>query len=117
AGNVLLVEDDPQVAVLTRKFLTSLGLNVITANSLNEMRDRLIDEPPVDLLLTDVVLPGSANGPVIAEEVKRLYPNVRVLFMSGYTNNAIAMEQDTALLTKPFSREDLARKLEEVLDP
>ncbi len=74
----------------------------------------------VDLLLNDVMLPGGMNGRVLATEVVRRTPGIKVLYMSGYTENAIAhhgrLDSDAELLQKPFRRADLARAVREVLD-
>jgi CheY-like chemotaxis protein len=71
-----------------------------------------------DLLLTDVVLPGGMNGRRVAERISELLPGVKVLFMSGYTENAVVhqgrLDADVQLLNKPFRRQDLARKLRSV---
>lgn len=74
----------------------------------------------IDLLLTDVVLPRGMNGRRVAEEVRKRYPRVKVLFTSGYTENAIVhhgtLDTDAELLAKPYIREVLARKVRSVLD-
>ncbi len=74
----------------------------------------------VNLLLTDVVMPGSMNGRELAAEVERQAPGIQVLYMSGYTEDAIVhhdrLDADAALLQKPFRRADLARVVRRVLD-
>ncbi len=74
----------------------------------------------VNLLLTDVMLPGGMSGPELAAEVERRAPGLKVLYMSGYTENAIVhhgrLDADAALLQKPFRRADLARVVRRVLD-
>ncbi len=74
----------------------------------------------VNLLFTDVVLPGGMNGPKLAEEVVRRRPGVSVLFTSGYTDNAFIpqgrLDKGVELLNKPFRKADLARKVRSVLD-
>ena len=74
----------------------------------------------VNLLLTDVVLPGGMNGRELAAEVRRSDPGIPVLYMSGYTENAIVhhgrLDADAALLQKPFRRADLAQAVRQVLD-
>lgn len=76
---------------------------------------------PFDLLLTDVMLPGSKNGRALADEVLRQRPETRVVFMSGYTENAILhhgrLDEGVHLLQKPFLKRELANKLREVLGP
>ncbi len=74
----------------------------------------------VNLLLTDVVLPGGMNGRELAVEAERCAPGIHVLFMSGYTENAIMhhgrLDADATLLQKPFSKADLARAVRRALD-
>jgi len=85
-----------------------------------EARARLSEEPSIDLLLTDVVLPGGMSGPEFAAIAQKRYPDLRVLFMSGYTENALGrdgiLDDRNRLLTKPFTRAELARSVREALD-
>jgi YesN/AraC family two-component response regulator len=75
---------------------------------------------PVDLLFTDVVMPGPVNGRQLAEKAREIVPNLRILFTSGYTENAIVhhgrLDPGLELLSKPYSREELAAKLRRVFD-
>jgi FixJ family two-component response regulator len=75
---------------------------------------------PIDLLLTDVVMPG-LSGPQLAQKMCLTHPGMQVLFMSGYTDEALGqhgvLEEGIALLEKPFTRGSLLRKLREILDP
>ena len=82
---------------------------------------QLLDaEPTIDLLFTDVVLPGGMNGRQLADEVLRRRPAIKVLFATGYTRNAIIhhgrLDPDVELLTKPYTYDVLARKIRAVLD-
>jgi CheY-like chemotaxis protein len=74
----------------------------------------------VDLLFTDVVLPGGMDGRVLADEAMRRRPDIKVLFTTGYTRNAIVhngrLDPGVSLISKPFSFDNLARKVREVLD-
>ena len=78
------------------------------------------EAPEIDLLLTDVVLPHGMNGQGVAEVFKKKNPNIKVLYMSGYTENAIVHQgrlvDGSQLLTKPFKREILAKRARAVLD-
>lgn len=115
SGTVLLVEDDQQVALLTRRFLESLGFDVVVANNVDQVRETLSTRNHFVLLLTDVVLPGGTNGPAIAEVVKSRHPHIKVLYMSGYTENAIHAHDDAVLLDKPFRKADLVEKITQIL--
>jgi two-component system NtrC family sensor kinase len=82
---------------------------------------RVFDEiQSIDLLLTDVVLPGGMDGRQLAEEIRRRRPAIKVLYMTGYTRNAIIhhgrLDPDIDLLTKPFTADALARKIRSVLE-
>lgn len=117
--SILLVEDDALVRGYTSHVLTMLGYTVEVAVDGNEALERLRAGAAFDLLFTDIVMPGM-NGFALAEEVVRLRPGIRVLYTSGYTRQAAARhDPETAMaqmLTKPYARQDLARRLREVLD-
>ena len=74
---------------------------------------------PIDLLFTDVIMPGGLNGPALARAARDLLPSLRVLYTSGYTENAIVhqgrLDAGVQLLTKPYARADLALKVRAVL--
>jgi CheY-like chemotaxis protein len=117
---ILLVEDDEGARELARRVLRSLGYTSLEARDGQEALRLAADYPgTIHLLLTDVVLPG-IGGRALAEQLARSYPGLKTLFMSGYTDNAIAhhgvLEPGIALLQKPFSPMELARKVREVLD-
>ncbi len=116
---ILLLEDDALVRRYVITSLESLGYAVTACEAGQEALDRL-EEQPFDLLLTDVVLPGGLSGKDVAREVARRRPEMRILFMSGYTENAIVhhgrLDPGVNLLGKPFRLADLARKVRSVLD-
>jgi two-component system, cell cycle sensor histidine kinase and response regulator CckA len=117
---VLLVEDEPSVRDLTRRLLGLLGFRVLVASHGAEALERAAAEPgTIDLLLTDVVMPG-LSGPELARELSRRRVGLRTLFISGYAHDAPALREVLAsggrLLAKPFGREELDRTLREVLD-
>jgi len=117
---ILLVEDEESLRALTRSLLVQSGYTVLETNNgaraLGIARDY---HGSIHLLLTDVVLPG-IGGSVLAEEMAKQYPTLKVLFMSGYTDKAIAaqgvLEEGTFLLQKPFEPEALRNRVREVLD-
>jgi len=117
---IFVVEDDAGLRKLVTGQLGALGYKVIAAEDGVAGRQLLADADRVDLLLTDVVLPNGVSGPVFAEEARQSRPNLKILFMSGYTRNAITengiVAEGTNLLMKPFRKADLARKLRQMLD-
>jgi len=116
---ILVAEDEVGVRELACGFLVSQGYTVLEARG-SEHALRLAEENParIHLLLTDVVMPG-LRGTELAERVLQMNPAVRVLFVSGYTDDAIVhhgiLEAGTHFLSKPFSREALLQKVREVL--
>jgi CheY-like chemotaxis protein len=116
---VLIVEDDDGVRQYAAEILRDLNYQVIEARD-SEAALRMLDaDKPFDLLLTDVVLPGK-NGRELAEEARRRRPGTRVIFMTGYTRNAIVhqgrLDRGAELITKPLTESVLARKIRQVLD-
>ena len=100
--------------------LENLGYVVKQAGSGKAALAVLADTPWIDLLLSDVVLPHGLNGPELAEKIKRQYPAIKVLYMSGYTafaarHNGLAGHRDE-LLNKPFRKREVALKMRDVLD-
>jgi two-component system NtrC family sensor kinase len=117
---VLVVEDNEQVNKLAVEALHERGYQVLSATD-GTMALRVLDEiQSIDLLLTDVVLPGGMDGRQLAEAIRRRRPAVKVLYMTGYTRNAIIhhgrLDPDIDLLTKPFTADALARKIRRVLE-
>ena len=116
---VLVVEDDPDVRAYSVETLSDLGYRVIEAcdgpSAISALKaDR------VDLIFTDVVLPGGATGAEIVSQAKSLQPQVKALFTTGYARNAIVhhgrLDQGVHLITKPFTYDELAAKVRDVLD-
>jgi signal transduction histidine kinase len=119
AATVLLVEDERSLRLTCGRFLEGFGYTVLTAASPAAALEVARHHPgEIHLVLTDVVMPGM-NGPELARLLQALRPSLRCVFMSGYTANAIVdcglPEEDVHFLQKPFSRDDLAVKLHEVL--
>jgi CheY-like chemotaxis protein len=118
--HVLLVEDDASVRRLARELLSRLGYSVTEAASGRAgIALGSDDTRHFDLLLCDVIL-GDMSGPSVAEALQALRPAVRVLYVSGHTDEAIArtgvLDEGKALLQKPFTPVQLARKVREVLE-
>jgi CheY-like chemotaxis protein len=118
---VLLVEDEESVRELAHAMLKRLGYTVLCATNGGEalMLVKNYDEP-IDLLMTDVVMPG-INGRELAERMSIARPAIKVLFTSGYTENVVVhhgiVDKDLNFIGKPYSLEMLARKLRAVLEP
>lgn len=114
---VLLVEDERTLRKLTRKMLTEMGLTVLEAeNGFQAIEIAKRTGTPIDLLLTDIVVPGM-SGWALAETLSSLRPEMKVLYMSGYPDGVVARNgiTDTAItiLHKPFTREELTRRVED----
>ncbi|MBX3707159.1 MAG: response regulator [Pseudomonadales bacterium] len=118
--HILVVEDDDLVREHVLRQLAALGYRVTGASRGATALELLEAATDVDLLFTDVVMPGGMNGRQLAEAAKRIRPGIRVLFTSGYTENAIVhqgrLDRGVQLLNKPYRREDLAAKVRAVLD-
>ncbi|MEE4364721.1 MAG: response regulator [Desulfotignum sp.] len=117
---VLLVEDDPPVLKLARTVLETLGYKVLSAAAPREALAQAQKYPDyIHLLLTDVVMP-EMNGRQLAEKLLLLRPDIKILYMSGYSTNVITdtgvLEKSTAFINKPFAVRDMAVKVREVLD-
>ena len=117
---ILAVEDDPDVRVHTVAVLRELGYQVIEAGDGQRALELLETYPQVDLLFTDVGLPGGMNGRQLAEKALARRPALKVLYTTGYARNAIVhdgrLDPGVQLITKPFSFEALSGKLREILD-
>jgi two-component system cell cycle sensor histidine kinase/response regulator CckA len=114
------VEDDPQLRQLSSSVLTHCGYKVMLASSPEEgLAITRANLREIKLLVTDVVMPRM-NGRQLAEQILRIAPEVRVLYISGYTNNAIVhygvLESGLWFLPKPFTLAALVAKVREVLD-
>ncbi|MEX0921889.1 MAG: PAS domain S-box protein [Rhodovibrionaceae bacterium] len=118
--SILVVEDDPLVLEYASSQLRGLGYRVVTATSGPEALECLAQHAEIDLLFTDVVMPGGMNGAELARQVAGLRPDIKVLFTSGYTENAIIhsgrLDPGVQLLHKPYGRTELASKIRQALD-
>ena len=117
---VLVVEDDDPVREYVSAQLQGLGYHVLQASTGPEAMDILTRTPEIDLLFTDVVMPGGMGGRELADAARKARPDLKVLFTSGYTENAIVhdgrLDPGVVLLSKPYRREQLAAKIRDVLD-
>jgi PAS domain S-box-containing protein len=117
---VLVVEDEEDVRALVVRLLSGLGYQVLQAGDGRKALELLQQDSPIDLLFTDVVLPGGTNGPELARVAASRRPDIKVLYTSGYTGNAIqqldALAAEVRLISKPYRIEELARKVRCALD-
>jgi signal transduction histidine kinase len=115
---ILLVEDDEAVRRLVIQSLESLGYRVLDAVAEEAMRAAGEHDGPIDLLLTDVIMPHM-SGPELAAKLAAVRPSMRVLFMSGYAGGSVGdkgiLAPDISFLQKPFTRDALAEKIRQVL--
>ena len=116
-GRVLLVEDDDEVAVLVGEMLDQLGFGVTRAASAAAALDVLADDAALDLVVSDVMMPGGMNGVELAREVRRRWPSLPVLLTTAYAEAAqrLAEEEGITLLAKPYRLEALATATRAVL--
>jgi len=117
---VLVIEDDEDVRHLVVNVLSRLGYQVLEAGDGATADAVLARAPEIDLLLSDVVLPGGRSGPEIVAQAQRQRPALKSLFMSGYAPEGMShqgqLPEGAALLQKPFTKHDLAQKVRAVLD-
>ena len=116
---VLVVEDADGLRELTKRLLERQGYTVLLAANADEARHLFDEHPSIDLLLTDVVMPG-ASGPELVKQLVEQRPTLKVIYMSGYTDEAIVhhgvLDPGIVFLHKPFSSESLGQKIREVID-
>jgi two-component system, cell cycle sensor histidine kinase and response regulator CckA len=117
---ILLVEDDPHVQRIVGNMLRRSGYQVLTAAGAEEaLALAQGDHDTIHLLLSDLIMPGT-SGRELAEQIQALLPGISVLYMSGYTDDAVirrgVLEAGMAFIQKPFGGEDLRRRVREVLD-
>jgi PAS domain S-box-containing protein len=116
---VLVVEDDPFVRSYSIKSVESLGYSVISAVDGNDALQKLRAENPVDILFTDIVMPGGINGWELADLARQLRPGLPVLLTSGYALETLVkhgrLRAGAVVLIKPYRKVDLARRLREVI--
>jgi len=117
---ILVVEDEDKVRELVCRVLGGLGYRILQASEGRTALALLAQEPGIDLLFTDVVLPGGMNGPEIARRARQQRPDLKLLYTSGYTGNALleleAIPGEFRMISKPYRIEDLAQIVREVLD-
>jgi CheY-like chemotaxis protein len=111
---ILVVEDDPGVLALTIEMLSGLGYSVLTAANATQALRHLNSDEPIDLLFTDVVMPGGMNGVHLAKAALQARPGIRVLLTSGYPGTSVE-DHELPLLDKPYAPSTLTAVLRELL--
>ncbi len=116
---VLVVEDDDDARATLAAMVTELGYRVLEAENGARALPILERDRPIDILLSDVIMPGGMNGLDLAKAAHKHRPDLKVLFVSGYDRTVIAQatkyDENLKLLNKPFSLTDLARELATLL--
>jgi PAS domain S-box-containing protein len=117
---LLIVEDEEAILQMSKRMLEQLGYKVLAANT-PEKAIRLVKEhgPGIQLLITDLIMP-EMDGKELSKQIRNLYPEIKTLYMSGYTSNMIAhkgvLDEGIHFLSKPFTVKDLANRLREALE-
>ena len=115
----MVVEDEEALRALTKRLLQRLGYSVLVAANADAARQQFNQNESIDLLLTDVVMPGSSD-PELVKRLVEQRPTLKVIYMSGYTDDAIVhhgvLAPGIEFLAKPFTSESLSRKVRDVLD-
>jgi two-component system cell cycle sensor histidine kinase/response regulator CckA len=115
---ILVVDDEPEIRKLVTLMLAKAGYRVLSADTGENAIRMFKSNPDTALLLTDVVAPGM-SGPMIADEIAAINPAIKVLFMSGYDSTQVVqkyvVDKGYSLLVKPFTMEQLERKVNTVL--
>ena len=118
-AKILVVDDNQGVLGIAVDQLTSLGYRVLAASNGADALEMLRNDDEVDLLFTDVVMPGELAGRALADRARDLRPGLKVLFASGYFEGALVgkgeLDTDVQFLPKPYRKQELAQKIEEVL--
>src|SRR5215831_10562958 len=118
---ILVVDDEPEIRKLVGAMVSQFGYNAITADSGEHAMTLYKNQKgPLALLITDVVQPGM-SGPVLADKLSALQPDLKVLYISGYDNTHVVqkyvVEKGHELLAKPFTADELRSKVSELLKP
>ena len=118
---MLVVEDDPFVRTHAVTSLESFGYKVLTATHGHEAIEKLGNNPSINVLFTDVVMPGGMSGWELAEQTQKLRPDIKILLTSGYPAETLSARgrhnADLPLLNKPYRKGDLGCRLREILGP
>ena len=118
--SILVVEDDAEVRAVTVNFLDELGYEIYEAATAEVALEIFQRNPKINMLLADIILPGGMDGRQLADRACELFPDLKILYMSGYTKDAMIhfdrLDDGVQLLVKPFAKADLAMKVRQILD-
>ncbi len=118
-ARVLIVDDEPSVRMLVTEVLGELGYTAIEAADSVSGLKVLQSDVRIDLLITDVGLPGGMNGRQMTDVARQRRPNLKVLFITGYAENAVIsnghLEPGMHVLTKPFAMDKLASRIKDII--
>ena len=115
-GTVLVVEDNVEVADVTASLIEQLGYQTLRAENATDALNRLQRGDKIDLVLSDVVMPGGMNGIALAQEIGNHYPQIPVLLTSGYSDVVQSAQSKFAILRKPFQLPVLEKSVREALE-
>ena len=115
-GTILVVEDNAEVAVVTASLVEQLGYRTVSASNATDALNKLQGDEKIDLVFSDVVMPGSMNGFALAQEVGNRYPRIPVVLTSGYSDVVQAANARFTVLRKPFQLAALEKALREALE-
>jgi CheY-like chemotaxis protein len=117
---VLIVDDELDLAILAQKTLENLGYQVLVAENAENALLLLEQHPNIDILFTDIVMPGTMNGLDLAEQSLKRYPNIKVLVASGFSGKIPLFYRHSrfqdSLLAKPYRLPDMVRRIRHLLD-
>ena len=118
-AKILVIDDDPALLMVTSRMLTKIGFEVLEAGNAETALERLRQEQPIPIVLTDIIMPG-CNGIELARDILQEFPETHILFMSGYNNTTISddiarIEQYT-FIQKPFNLDSLKKALDKALN-
>jgi two-component system, cell cycle sensor histidine kinase and response regulator CckA len=116
---IMVVDDEPEVRKLVGAMVSNFGYTVLTADSGEHALTLYKNNHPLELLITDVIAPGM-SGPMLADKLTEMQPDLKVLYISGYTDDEVVQRgisgREVAFLRKPFASEELVRRVRGVLD-
>jgi len=119
-GTVLVVDDEVELLEIAHTYLTEMGYSVLRADNAATALNTLAQYKEIDLMITDIIMPGKMNGVELAEKARRLRPNLKVIYSSGFPADALAERADTKvdgpMLRKPYHRKEFSKIVQQTLE-